>query len=64
MIELGSVDKKILNDIFNEGLSNPKNLFKYVSSYTTSSSSEENVKKNLGSHIIFWQKKFLKTVIK
>lgn len=58
VIELGSIDKQIMLDVFNEAYSQPKNLKKFINKYSTQSPFEENVKFNFNRVYDFAREKF------
>lgn len=46
VIELGSIEKEIMVNIFNEAFSNPRNLKNFIKNYSVKSMFEDNVKQN------------------
>lgn len=62
VIELGSIDKQIMLDVFNEAYSQPKKLKKYVDNYTIKSPFEENIKKNFNRTYDFAKDKFSSSI--
>lgn len=52
-IELGSVEKEIMINVFDAAFASPKTLSKYISRYTTTSSFQKNVKDNYARIITF-----------
>lgn len=58
VIELGSIDKQVLIDVFNEAFSQPKTLKKYVNSYNSKSPFEKNVITNFNRAYDFLKDKF------
>ena len=58
VIELGSIDKQILIDAFNEAYSQPDKLKKYIDAYSIKSPFEDNVKINFNRVYEYAKNKF------
>lgn len=59
VIELGSIDKQIMLDVFNEAYSQPLNLRNFINNYSIKSPFEENVRTNFNRAYDFSNEQFI-----